>query len=82
VYWVELLNWYTSPDSHDEAKRLSNETLAHFRRNQPKSMHTVYQNWTREDPVEWRYQGDKRLARLKELKEKWDSKGVFTAEFL
>lgn len=41
-----------------------------------------YTNTCREGPLEWRYKGQDRIARLKTLKKKWDPKGVFTKELL
>ena len=41
-----------------------------------------YTNTSREDPMEYRYKGEDRIARLKTLKREWDPKGVFTKELL
>ena len=41
-----------------------------------------YQNSTRDGPVENRFKGEDRLARLRMLKREWDPMGVFTREFL
>jgi hypothetical protein len=80
--YSELLNWYSSADSHAEILRFEKETLAFMRRNQPSETHSVYQNWTRADPIEMRYRGKERLAKLRKLKEAWDPEGVFTRELL
>ena len=41
-----------------------------------------YTNTSREDPIEYRYRGTDRLAKLSALKKEWDPKGVFTETFL
>lgn len=41
-----------------------------------------YTNTCRDRPLEWRYKGQERIARLKSLKAEWDPKGVFTRELL
>jgi FAD/FMN-containing dehydrogenase len=41
-----------------------------------------YTNTCRDDPIEWRYKGQDRIARLKALKKQWDPTGVFTKELL
>ena len=41
-----------------------------------------YTNSTRADPIEYRYKGPERLDKLRWLKKKWDSGGVFTKELL
>jgi len=41
-----------------------------------------YTNTCRGDPIEWRYKGQHRIARLKALKKLWDPTGVFTKELL
>ena len=44
-------------------------------------VHT-FQNATRETPIETRFPGDVRLAKLKALKREWDPEGVFANVFL
>ena len=41
-----------------------------------------YTNTSREDPIEDRYKGTERLAKLRALKKEWDPKGIFTETFL
>ena len=42
----------------------------------------AYTNAHRDDPLEYRYKGADRIAKLKELKKRWDPSGCFTKEFL
>lgn len=53
-----------------------------MRRGTEKSSFITYANATREVPIEERYKGSESIQRLKELKMKWDSTGVFTKELL
>lgn len=41
-----------------------------------------YQNGTRDGPIERRFRGTERLARLRQLKKHWDPSGVFTRQLL
>ena len=41
-----------------------------------------YQNGTRSGPIELRFRGEHRLARLRRLKKEWDPTGVFTSQLL
>lgn len=41
-----------------------------------------YTNSSRDDPLEYRYKGAERIARLKALKEQYDPTGVFTKQLL
>ena len=40
-----------------------------------------YTNCTPEDSIEYRYKGAARIAKLRDLKRKWDPKGVFTRSY-
>ena len=57
--WVELLQWCASADSHAEVARKGEETLSYMRRGQKKEEYSIYQDWTRKEPVETRYRGRK-----------------------
>ncbi|KAL0568747.1 hypothetical protein V5O48_013235 [Marasmius crinis-equi] len=80
--WMELLSWYTDPGSHSEVSRIEKQALDLAREGQALEYHSTYQNWTRTDPIEIRYRGKERLAKLKVLKKEWDPNGVFTRELL
>ncbi len=41
-----------------------------------------YPNVSRDGPLERRYRGEERLAKLKTLKREWDPRGVFTTQLL
>jgi hypothetical protein len=56
--------------------------LAKLREGQRQDQIAAYPTHTRSAPLSERYRGEARRARLKELKIKWDPKGVLTREFL
>lgn len=41
-----------------------------------------YTNTSRDSPLEHRYKGAERIARLKALKQTWDPEGAFTKQLL
>lgn len=41
-----------------------------------------FQNATRTGPIQYRYRGVERLARLRNLKKIWDPTGIFTTQLL
>lgn len=77
-----VLSWYTDPSQHDELIRLDKAAQAQIRAGVEESSYVSYTNTSRDDPLEWRYKGAERVARLRELKKKWDPEGVFTKELL
>ena len=53
-----------------------------MRRGTEQSSFITYANASRAVPIEERYRGSESLAKLKELKRKWDPNGAFTKELL
>lgn len=53
-----------------------------MRRGDNEKDYVSYTNTCRDGPLEWRYKGQDRIARLKSLKKKWDPTGIFTRELL
>jgi len=51
-------------------------------RGENKDVWVDFQNSFRGGPIERRFPGEERLAKLKALKKEWDSEGVFTRELL
>jgi hypothetical protein len=59
-----------------------NRTIAAIREGQKEVDYVDYPSTNRGAPVERRYGGADRITKLRQLKQKWDPKGVFTREFL
>lgn len=64
------------------ANKITDEMMVHVRQTQPKENYSFYQNFSREAPIEERYRGTERRAKLKVLKQKWDPSGIFTKQLL
>ncbi len=67
------LIWHTDPRSRSKVVTRSGQNLADL---------VDFQNGTRAGPIEHRYRGTERLARLRKLKQAWDPTGVFTDQLL
>ncbi|KAF9480759.1 FAD-binding domain-containing protein [Pholiota conissans] len=80
--WAELLSWFTVSESHDQVIRSEAEVIKLLCQTESTEPRSVYQNWTRDAPLEHMYPGSERLERLKALKKKWDPNGIFTSLFL
>ena len=77
-----VLSWYTDPAQHEEVAKFDQAAQAQMRAETEEESFISYTNCTREDPIEYRYKGSARIAKLRELKRKWDPQGVFTKELL
>jgi len=64
------------------ALKIADEIVVSLRKDQPKDQYSIYQNFSRDAPIEERYKGAERLKRLTELKREWDPHGVFTSQLL
>ena len=71
-----------SPATKEDADRAEKAVLGLVRQEGHPEGNATYGNWTRSAPVEERYRGAERLAKLRALKRQWDPQGVFTKEFL
>ena len=80
--WFSALGWYTDPSQHEKMAQFDREALAQMRVGTEEAAFISYTNTNRYDPIEYRYKGEERVARLKALKREWDPKGVFTKELL
>jgi len=77
----EILSWYTDPTSKTIVEKYVKETTAAATQKfKDEEIHS-YQNWSRNSSLESRY-GKERLEKLRDLKIKWDPKGVFTKQLL
>ena len=63
-------------DEHDK------RTLSIMRGEDEESDWIDYPNGVRSGPIQARYRGEERLAKLRSLKRHWDPTGIFTKEFL
>ena len=77
-----ILIWYTDPAQHEEIARFDLAAQAQMRVGTEEKAFVSYTQCTRKDPVEYRYKGSERVAKLKELKRKWDPTGIFTKQLL
>ncbi|KAH9886360.1 FAD-binding domain-containing protein [Xylariomycetidae sp. FL2044] len=82
VSWAQLLCWAGDEEAVDYAHGVAEELAVHLRKDQPRDQYSIYGNFSRTVPIEERYKGAGRLAKLRALKAKWDPEGVFTRELL
>ena len=76
------LSWYTNAQSHDKVLRFEQEALTAMRAGQNEADFVDYQGVNRVGPIERRYRGTERLAKLRRSKKEWDPSGVFTRQLL
>ncbi|PWY82037.1 FAD binding domain-containing protein [Aspergillus heteromorphus CBS 117.55] len=80
-YWQNNLIWHTDSANRDKVDRYNEACISVMRG--PDEMRFVdFQNGTRTGPIERRYRGTARLAKLRRLKREWDPQGVFTTQLL
>ena len=75
------LIWHTDPKNRSKVDEYNEKCLT-VMRGPNISEWADYQNGTRSGPIELRFRGIDRLARLQQLKKKWDPTGVFTTQLL
>ena len=80
--WLNVLSWYTDPAHHAGVAQLDREAQAAVRIGTEEKDFVTYVNSDRLDPLDYRYKGAERQAKLKTLKQRWDPHGFFTKEFL
>lgn len=73
--------WYTDAASHQRVAELNAECIA-ISRGTDRSEYADFQNATRTDPIELRFRGEGKVAKLRTLKKTWDPEGVFTRQLL
>ncbi|KAK8038314.1 FAD binding domain-containing protein [Apiospora phragmitis] len=81
-YWLNVLSWYTDAKNHDYVDAMDKKAQATTRAGTNEADFVSYTNTSRDDPLEYRYKGTKRIAKLKALKAKHDPTGVFTEQLL
>ena len=80
--WFAAFSWYKDPSQHEKVAQFNSEAIRQMWVGTEEAAYITYTNITRDDPIEYRYRGQERLARLKALKQEWDPKGVFTKQLL
>ncbi|KAL2852066.1 FAD binding domain-containing protein [Aspergillus pseudoustus] len=80
-FWQFNIIWHTDPQNREKVDAYNDECIA-FVRGPDESQYIDFQNATRSGPIQYRYPGEARLAKLRELKEEWDPQGVFTGQLL
>jgi len=80
--WANLISWYTDPANHDFVRQMDQKAQVALRTGTKQDAFISYTNTSREDPLEYRYKGADRIARLKALKKEFDPTGIFTKELL
>ena len=81
-YWQGNLLRFEKEEHSSRAMAIYDKVLQLAREGQAEDQKADFPNSTRTGPVEWRFRGSERLAKLKELKRRWDLDGVFTTEFM
>lgn len=76
------LSWAKDTRSCDKVFELERRVIDIMRRGQQPTSYIDYPNCTRDGPIERRYRGDERIAKLQRVKRAYDPTGVFTREFL
>jgi len=80
--WLNLLSWYSDPKYHEKILQFDQKAQAQMRKGIEEKDFVAYTNTSRTDPLEYRYKGEDRIAKLKALKRKWDPNGIFTKQLL
>ena len=75
------LIWHTDPKNRSKVDDYNDMSIS-IMRGPDEGTWVDYQNGTRTGPIQLRYRGKERLARLRSLKKKWDPLGVFTNQLL
>lgn len=75
------LIWHTDARNRAKVDEYNEKCIAIMRGPNPTEL-VNYQNGTRDGPIEYRYRGTERLARLRKLKRQWDPSGIFTRQLL
>ncbi|KAK7955670.1 fad binding domain-containing protein [Apiospora aurea] len=71
-YWLNVLSWYTDAKNHGYVDEMDKEAQAATRAGTNEADFVSYTNTSRDDPVEYRYKGTERIAKLKTLKARHD----------
>lgn len=75
-------SWYGKIENRVIVQRFEDEVLTAMRNGQEAEGFIDYGSVVRNTPVERRFPGVDRIAKLRSVKEKWDPEGIFTRESL
>ena len=75
-------SWYHDEKSGDKVFDAEQRAINVMRSRQKPTDYIDYPNVNRDDPLERRYRGLGRLAKLRALKKEVDPRGVFTTQLL
>ncbi|KAK8134224.1 FAD binding domain-containing protein [Apiospora sp. TS-2023a] len=81
-FWLNVLSWYTDVANHEFVSAMDKKAQEATRAGTHEADFVSYTNCSRKDPLEYRYKGTERIARLKALKKQYDPTGVFTKQLL
>ena len=81
-FWATNFLWYTKAEDGPVAEAASERVVDVVRSGRRVEECVDLANGHRKGPVEYKYPGEGRRNRLRELKRKWDPDGVFTRVFL
>ncbi|KAK8006694.1 FAD binding domain-containing protein [Apiospora marii] len=81
-FWLNVLSWYTDTANHEFVAAMDKKAQDATRAGTHEEAFVSYTNSSREDPLEYRYKGAERIAKLKALKKQYDPTGVFTKQLL
>lgn len=76
------LSWYHDEASGDKVADAEQRAIAVMRADQVPASYIDYPNVNRESPLERRYRGVERLAKLRKLKRELDPRGILTTQLL
>ncbi|KAI0972264.1 hypothetical protein F4678DRAFT_471811 [Xylaria arbuscula] len=79
--WQNNFIWHTEVQNRQRVDELNDQSIA-LMRGTDSSEFADFQNGTRTGPISWRFRGPGKLEKLKALKRKWDSNGVYTNQLL
>lgn len=74
--------WDTDPMTRTYLESMDYKAHAMMRAGVPEDDYISYTNASRNDPLEQRYKGADRVARLRALKMQYDPAGIFTRQLL
>ncbi|KAI9717577.1 MAG: hypothetical protein M1828_007138 [Chrysothrix sp. TS-e1954] len=81
-FWQNNMTWHVDPANRRLVEEYDTKALTIMRGTADQRHWIDFQNSTRTGPIEARYRGAGRLARLMSLKRQWDPHGLFTRQLL
>lgn len=72
----------TDAEANKAALKSSDDFVVYCQKDQKDEEKAMFPNHSRGDNLKYRYRGEDRLKKLRDLKKTWDPEGVFTRQFL